>query len=112
MQLRISQNKRHCNLINKLNCIDLLLVLLQISARVCVLLDYIVFRTLLLEKLSLRRPQRGTGLPAVGHVLPPPVGGAHFYIVSILPRPIQRLLGALGSWGVEGNGFILCLKPS
>ena len=69
-------------LINKFDCTDLLLVLLQISTRVCVLLDYIVFRNACdyyLEKRSWRRPRRGAELAAVNHVLPPPVGGAHFY---------------------------------
>ena len=90
MQLRTSQDRCHCNLINKLNCIDLLLVLLQISTRVCVLLDYIVFRSACdyyLEKQGWRRPRRGAGLAAVHHALPPPVGGAHFYILKIHTPP-------------------------
>ena len=94
MQLRTSQDRCHCNLINKLNCIDLLLVLLQISTRVCVLLDYIVFRSACdyyLEKRSWRRPRRGAGLAAVHHVLPPPVGGAHlYYSITALAAPVYQ----------------------
>ena len=83
MQLRTPRGRSHRNLITNLNCTDLLLVLLQISTRVCVLLDYLVFRSACddyyLEKGSWRRPRRGAGLAPVHHVLPPPVGGAHLY---------------------------------
>ena len=83
MQLRTPRSRSHRNLITNLNCTDLLLVLLQISTRVCVLLDYLVFRSACddyyLEKGSWRRPRRGAGLAPVRHVLPPPVGGAHLY---------------------------------
>ena len=100
MQLRTSQDRCHCNLINKLNCIDLLLVLLQISTRVCVLLDYIVFRSACdyyLEKRSWRRPRRGAGVAAVHHVLPPPVRGAHLYIYAArsFVTTVNRWLEAL-----------------
>ena len=83
MQLLTFQSSCHCNLITNLSCTDLLLALLQVSTRVCVLSDYLVFRTACdgyyLEKRSWRRPRRGAGLAAVHHVLPPPVGGAHLY---------------------------------
>ena len=86
MQLRTPRNRSHRNLITNLNCTDLLLVLLQISTRVCVLLDYLVFRSACddyyLEKGSWRRPRRGAGLAPVHHVLPPPVGGAHLYTLQ------------------------------
>ena len=76
-----------CNLITNLSCTDLLLVLLQISTRVCVLSDYLVFRSVCddyyPEKQSWRRPQRGAACAAVHHVLPPPVGGAHLYTFLI-----------------------------
>ena len=86
MQLRTPRGRSHRNLITNLNCTDLLLVLLQISTRVCVLLDYLVFRSACddyyLEKGSWRRPRRGAGLAPVHHVLPPPVGGANLYITQ------------------------------
>ena len=85
MQLLTSQSSCHCNLITNLSCTDLLLALLQVSTRVCVLSDYLVFRSACdgyyLEKRSWRRPRRGAGLAPVHHVLPPPVGGAHLYIL-------------------------------
>ena len=85
MQLLTFQSSCHRNLITNLSCTDLLLALLQVSTRVCVLSDSLVFRTACdgyyLEKRSCRRPQRAAGLAAVHHVLPPPVGGgAHLYI--------------------------------
>ena len=92
MQLRTPRGRSHRNLITNLNCTDLLLVLLQISTRVCVLLDYLVFRSACddyyLEKGSWRRPRRGAGLAPVHHVLPPPVGGAHLY-----NKPQREALG-------------------
>ena len=89
MQLRTSQDRSHRNLITNLNCTDLLLVLLQISTRVCVLLDYLVFRSACddyyLEKRSWRRPRRGAGLAPVHHVPPPPVGGGRTFIKLQFP---------------------------
>ena len=86
MQLRTPRGRSHRNLITNLNCTDLLLVLLQISTRVCVLLDYLVFRSACddyyLEKGSWRRPRRGAGLAPVNHVLPPPVGGRTFILMK------------------------------
>ena len=83
--LRTFQRSCYCNLITNLSCTDLLLALLKVSTRVYVLSDYPVFRTACiscyLEKTSWRRPQRRAGLAPVNHVLPPPVGGAHFYTV-------------------------------
>ena len=84
MQLLTFQSSYHRNLITNLSYTDLLLALLQVSTRVCVLSDSLVFRTACddyyLEKQSCRRPQRAAELVAVHHVLPPPVGGAHLYI--------------------------------
>ena len=83
MQLLTFQSSYHRNLITNLSYTDLLLALLQVSTRVCVLSDSLVFRTACddyyLEKQSCRRPQRAAELVAVHHVLPPPVGGAHLY---------------------------------
>ena len=99
MQLRTPRGRSHRNLITNLNCTDLLLVLLQISTRVCVLLDYLVFRSACddyyLEKGSWRRPRRGAGLAPVHHVLPPPVGGAHLYNITALKDPLS-IEGTLG----------------
>ena len=87
MQLLTFQSSYHRNLITNLSYTDLLLALLQVSTRVCVLSDSLVFRTACddyyLEKQSCRRPQRAAGLAAVNHVLPPPVGGAHFYTYNL-----------------------------
>ena len=94
MQLRTSQSSCHCNLTTNLSCTDLLLALLQVSTRVCVLSDYLVFRSACdgcyLEKRSWRRPRRGAGLAPVNHVLPPPVGGVRLST----RRPAVRLGGA------------------
>ena len=85
MQLLTFQSSYHRNLITNLSYTDLLLALLQVSTRVCVLSDSLVFRTACddyyLEKQSCRRPQRAAELVAVHHVLPPPVGG-HTFILS------------------------------
>ena len=94
MQLLTFQSSCHRNLITNLSYTDLLLALLQVSTRVCVLSDSLVFRTACdgyyLEKRSCRRPQRAAGLAAVSHVLPPPVGGAHLYNTSITPNRLSK----------------------
>ena len=86
MQLLTFQSSYHRNLITNLSYTDLLLALLQVSTRVCVLSDSLVFRTACddyyLEKQSCRRPQRAAGLAAVHHVLPPPVGGGEPLLTS------------------------------
>ena len=62
------QSSYHRNLITNLSYTDLLLALLQVSTRVCVLSDSLVFRTACddyyLEKQSCRRPQRAAELVA------------------------------------------------
>ena len=89
MQLLTFQSSYHRNLITNLSYTDLLLALLQVSTRVCVLSDSLVFRTACddyyLEKQSCRRPQRAAGLTPVHHVLPPPVGGANLHIILYSP---------------------------
>ena len=94
MQLLTFQSSYHRNLITNLSYTDLLLALLQVSTRVCVLSDSLVFRTACddyyLEKQSCRRPQRAAGLAAVNHVLPPPVGGAHLYTHFSKQPPRQK----------------------
>ena len=99
MQLLTFQTSCHRNLTTNLSCSDLLLALLQTSTRVCVLSDSLAFRIACdgyyLGKRSCRRPQRGAGLAAVHHVLPPPVGGAHLYIELVSQTPPLAWVGPL-----------------
>ena len=117
LMLAIAHLSKHLplKLTNKFDCTDLLLVLLQISTRVCVLSDYIVFRSACddyyLEKGSWRRPRRGAGLAPVHRVLPPPVGGAHLYTLYT-PSPSVALSVASASQPQEGDYLAATSKGS